>query len=154
MSIAGRAAGLATVTALFAATGCSTPEEQGLDAPAATARSYVDEAASGFADAFRGAPGRRGVEEFADRLATEDSGSLQVVVLSRDATPTSGEIGMAVYSEAGGSRDGDPFGHWTIRMCVTLVAEGAADPEVTVERRACPDIPDPSGMDVDATVDY
>lgn len=45
----------------------------------------------------------RGVETYAVKLRTNDCGSLQVRVLSTQATSRHGEIGMAVYSVADGA---------------------------------------------------
>ncbi len=155
MRTAGRAAAWAAagLVALGAA-GCSTSTEDGIKAPTAQARAYVDQAALGFQDAFRREPGQPGVDRMSRRLGAETTGSDRVVVLSSAAEPTHGEIGLAVYSRADGARDGDPFGHWTVRMCVSLVADGTTDATVTVERLECPDVADPPFADVDATVDY
>lgn len=144
---------MACLVALGSA-GCSTSTEDGIKAPSAQARAYVDQAALGFQDAFRREPGRQGVELMTRRLGGQTSGSDRVVVLSSSAEPAHGEIGLAVYSRADGARDGDPFGHWTVRMCVSLVADGTTDAEVTVERLDCPEVADPPFDDVDATVDY
>lgn len=152
MSVPRRLAGaLAVGLALVA---CSTPSDAGIEAPASQARGFIDQTGPGFRDAFRAAPGPRGVETYADQLRSNDSGSLQVRVLSTQATPRHGEIGMAVYSVADGARDGDPFGHWTVRMCVTLVADGSTEVQVQIQSLRCPDITDPPFADIDATVDY
>lgn len=133
---------------------CSTPLEEGIDAPTSQARGLVNSAAQGFQESFRKHPGRGAVTKFSERLVAHNNGSNQVVVLNTASAPSHGEVAMAVYSRADGARDGDPFGHWTVRMCVTLVAEGSTDAQVTVEGLTCPEVQDPPFAEVDATVDY
>lgn len=137
--------------------GCSSDVEEAIAPPTADARAVIDGAAMGFQDAFRREPGQRAVDRFADLLASEETGTSDVVnVLGSLATPEHGEIDLAVYRTSFPAwRDGDPNGSWSVRMCVTLVADGTIDAKVTVKRLTCPDIAaDPPTIKVDATVDY
>lgn len=145
-------AGSFVVAALTAS--CSTSVDKAVEAPSAQARTLVDQAAVGFRDTFRTSPGRVGVDRTSARLGAQDSGSTQMVVLSSTATPSHGEIALAVYIQTDGARDGDPFGQWTVRMCVRLIADGTSEVTVHVESLKCPQISDPPFPEVDATVEY
>lgn len=151
-----RSAVVVSVVCAMSLGACSSDVGEAIKPPTAEARAVVDGAAGGFQDAFRRDPGQRAVDGTTALLTGLETGTSDiVVVLASSATPTHGEIDLAVYRTWFPAwRDGDPNGRWSVRMCVTLVADGTTDAEVTVRRLTCPDTPDPPTIRVDATVDY